>query len=89
MFLRTRQNDCDIHYKPGRDMLLADTLSRVYLVNYKPSSIKVEVEYLQVAQLVPVPDHQLKELQKKKTACDPTLQVLKAVVLNGFPDSKE
>ena len=88
MLLRMQQYDYEIHYKPGRDMLLADTLSRAYLENHKPSSTEVEVEHIHAAQFLPVPDHQLKELQKE-TACDPTLQVLKTVILNGFPDLKE
>ena len=88
MLLRMQQYDYEIHYKPGRDMLLADTLSRAYLENHKPSSTEVEVEHIHAAQFLPVPDHQLKELQKE-TACDPTLQVLKTVILNEFPVLKE
>ena len=37
---------------------------------------------------LPVPDHQLKELQREM-ACDPTLQFLKKAILDGFPDTKE
>ena len=36
---------------------------------------------------LPVPEHQLKELQKE-TACDQTLQMLKKVIVDGFPDTK-
>ena len=53
--------------------------------NHQPLSAEVEVEHIHAVQHL-VPDHQLKELQRE-TACDPTLQVLKTVILNGFPDS--
>lgn len=88
LLLRLQQYDYEIRYKPGREMVLADTLSRAYLDNHKPSSTEVEVEHIHAAQFLPIPEHQLKELQKE-TASDATLQVLKNVILDGFPDSKE
>ena len=35
-----------------------------------------------------MPEHQLKELQKE-TACDQILQMLKEVIVDGFPDTKQ
>ena len=45
------------------------------------------MECIHATHFLPVPDHQLKELQRE-TACDPTLQFVKRAVLDGFPDTK-
>ena len=86
--LRLQQYDYEIRYKPGKEMLLADTLSRAYLEDCKRSTTEVEVEHIHATHFLPVPNHQLKELQRE-TACDPTLQALKKAILNGFPDTKD
>ena len=75
-------------YRPGKEMLLADTLSRAYSEDYERSATESEVECIHATHFLPVPDYQLKELQRE-TACDPTLQFLKKAILDGFPDTKE
>ena len=72
LLLRLQQYDCEIYYKPGKEMLLADTLSRAYSEDYERSATESEVECIHATHFLPVPDHQLKELQRE-TACDPTL----------------
>ena len=69
-------------------MLLADTLSRAYSEEYERSATESEVEYIHATHFLPVPDQQLKELQREM-ACDPTLQFLKKAILDGFQDTKE
>ena len=87
LLLRLQQYDYQIRYKPGKDVLPADTLSRAYLAEYKRSATEVEVEHIRATHFLPVPEHQLKELQKE-TARDQTLQMLKKVIVDGFPDTK-
>ena len=84
---RLQQYDCEIHYKPGKEILLADTLSRAYSEDYERSATESEVECIHATHSLPVPDHQLKELQR--VACDPTLRFVKKAILDGFPDTKE
>ena len=69
-------------------MLLADTLSRAYSEDYERSASKSEVECINATHFLPVPDHQLNELQRE-TACDPTLQFVKKAILGGSPDTKD
>ena len=88
LLLRLQQYDYEIRYKPGKDMLLADTLSRAYLAKYERSETEVEVEHIHATHFLPVPEHQLNELQKE-TACNQTLQMLKKVIVDGFPDTKQ
>ena len=63
-------------------MLPADTRSRAYLESYEQSAIESEVECIHATHFLPVPDHQLKELQRE-TTCDPTLQFVKKAILDG------
>ena len=83
-----RQYDCEIRYKPGKDMLLADTLSRAKSEDYERTATESEVECIPATHFLPVPDHQLKELPRE-TACDPNLQFVKKAILDGFPDTKD
>ena len=69
-------------------MLLADTLSGAYSENYERSATGSEVESIHSTHFLPVPDHQLKELQRE-TACDPTLQFAKKAILDDFQDTKD
>lgn len=88
LLLRLQQYDCEIRYKPGKETLLADTLSRAYSEDYEWSASKSEVECINATHFLPVPDHQLNELQRE-TACDPTLQFVKKAILDGVPDTKD
>ena len=88
LLLRLQQYDCEIRYKPGKEMLLADTLSRAYSEDYERSATESEVECIHATHFLPVPDHQLTELQRE-TACDPTLQFVKKAILDGVPDTKD
>jgi len=76
LLLWLQQYDCEIHYKPGEEMLLADTLSRAYSEDYERSTTESEVECVHATHFLPVSDHQLKELQRER-ACNPTLQFVK------------
>ena len=88
LLLQLQQYDCEIRYKPGKEMLPADTLSRAYSEDYERTATESEVECIPATHFLPVPDHQLKELQRE-TACDPTLQFVKKAILDGFPDTKD
>ena len=69
-------------------MLLPDTMSRAYSEDYERSATESEVECIYATHFLPIPDHQLKEIQRE-TACDPTLQFSKKAILDGFPSTKE
>ena len=74
--------DVEIHYKPGSQMHLAITLSRAYLKGEGRSKVGQEVESIHVGDFLPISEPQLREIQEA-TQCNPILQVLKKVILNG------
>ena len=69
-------------------MLLADTLSRAYSEDYQRTATESEVECIHATCFLPVPDHELKELQRE-TDCDPTLEFVNKAILDGFQDTKD
>ena len=46
------------------------------------------MECINATDFLPVPDHQLNELQRE-TTCDPTLPFVKKAILDGVPDTKD
>ena len=65
-------------------MYLTDTLSRAYQSpgpdDLQRSEIKREVDSIHAVDYFAIPEHQLSEI-KQETAKDPTLQILKQVIL--------
>ncbi|KAL8607946.1 hypothetical protein ACOMHN_005501 [Nucella lapillus] len=80
MMLRLQQYDIQIQYRPGREMTLADSLSRL---NPRPDeSISLE----QAVYAVQFSTSRLEELQQK-TDADSELSKLKDVIIEGWPDN--
>ena len=88
LILRMQHYDVEIRYKPGSQMYLADTLSRAYLKNEARSPVEQEVETIHMMDFLPISEPQLREIQEA-TQCDPTLQALKKVILDGWSDLKD
>ena len=70
-------------------MYLADTLSRVYQslnpTDEQISETEREVESSHDIDYLAISVHQLNEI-KQETAKDPNLQILKMVIIRGFPE---
>ena len=90
LLLRLQQYDTEIRYRPGREMYLADTLSRAYLslspTDTQRSETEKEVESIHAVDYLAISEQQLSEI-KQETAKDPTLQTLKNVILRGWPEN--
>ena len=91
LLLRLHQYDVEIRYRPGREMYLADTLSRAYQSPNEEeperSETGKEVESIHAVEYLAISEVQLNEI-KQETARDSTLQTLKHMILKGWPDSK-
>ena len=87
LLLRLQRYDVDIRYKPGREMYLADTLSRAYLKTSNRSAIEEEVESVHMIDNVSI-THNTFTLIKAATADDESLQTVKRYILSGWPEHK-
>ena len=90
LLLRFQQYAVEIRYKPGPEMFLADTLSRVYLptTTRSPAGEETERIHAYAVDFLPISEPQLAEIQRE-TAADSVLQSLIQVILQGWPDQKE
>ena len=92
----------NIVYKPGKELFIADTLSRAFLPN-KPSTEELKSEVLSVKQeeyliksieeismveFLPITSERLVDL-RRKTELDEGLQQLKHITKIGWPETKE
>lgn len=60
MMLRIQKYDLDVVYVPGKDMLLADTLSRAYLPECSSyGSVEAEMETVNMVQHLPISSDRL------------------------------
>uniref|UniRef100_A0A672HNR1 Gypsy retrotransposon integrase-like protein 1 n=1 Tax=Salarias fasciatus TaxID=181472 RepID=A0A672HNR1_SALFA len=85
MMLRIQKYDINVTYVPGRDMLLADTLSRVYLPETTP--VEAELETVNMVQHLPISAGRLQDI-RSATEHDKTLQLLIKTMSQGWPKDK-
>ncbi|KAL8625389.1 hypothetical protein ACOMHN_044532 [Nucella lapillus] len=85
MMLRLQGYDLTIIYHRGKDLVLADTLSRAYLLN-KPSE-QLDIEDVNSLDFILIRKERLEEL-KEATSQDEVLQKLKTVIMTGWPEDK-
>ncbi|XP_028404008.1 uncharacterized protein K02A2.6-like [Dendronephthya gigantea] len=82
MLLRLQPYGCIIKYKPGKEMVIADTLSRLSpREGDEIPGMRVKIHHL--VEFTPVELQQIKE----ETARDGALQILSEQVIQGWPDS--
>ena len=92
MLLRLQGYDLEITYKKGKEMYLADTLSRAYPKDSEPHSIPLSefchsIEALDLTEHLAISRERLQSIQEA-IAKDPGLKVLMQVVQQGWPHSK-
>ena len=87
MIMRLQKYDFDVHYERGKNMHIADLLSRAYLPNTDHEEAK-EFEHANMASFLPISDQRLQEI-RRDTDKDKTLQILKSVILQGWPAERK
>ena len=86
MIMTTQKYSLDVTYRPGKQLVLADTLSRAFLPECgEPIEEKFDINILQTLPISNTKLHQLKEETKK----DPHLQQLASVITTGWPKTKQ
>uniref|UniRef100_A0A8C9WLU3 Gypsy retrotransposon integrase-like protein 1 n=1 Tax=Scleropages formosus TaxID=113540 RepID=A0A8C9WLU3_SCLFO len=88
MMLRIQKHDVDIVYVPGRDVVLADTVSRAYLTESLPTgSVETEIETVNMVQHLPFSEDGLGRI-RSATKDDRTLQTPIKTIQHGWPKEK-
>ncbi|XP_048255233.1 uncharacterized protein K02A2.6-like [Haliotis rufescens] len=88
MLLALQKYDYTITYKKGKEMYLADTLSRAYMTETEEAvDVEMETEQIHMLDYLPVSNERLTEIQRA-TALDETLQVVDKMVQVGWPETK-
>ena len=85
MTLRIQAYDIKVRYNKGKELYLADTVSRADL---NSPSMQEDLEYVNVVGFLPIRQERLAKLKKAKDE-DDTFQHLKSVIMNGWPDKKQ
>lgn len=87
VLLRLQRYDLQVKYEPGKNLFIADTLSRAPEVsNETTANKKDEFEVLTLENL-PVSEVKFEQF-KDATRKDLTLQKLKTTVISGWPERK-
>jgi hypothetical protein len=84
MLLKLQQCKLIVHYKRGKDLYIADTLSRAYLPLRDDDSLEEELE---VQIILPMSTERLEQL-RYETQRDSTLRVLTEMIQGDWPTSK-
>ena len=87
LLMRLQKYQVNVQYKPGKEMYIADALSRAYLPVTSSPDIEIEAQVHMVISNLPVSNEKLEEF-RKETTNDVTLTKLIETVLNGWPETK-
>ena len=88
MLLTLQRCDLRIVYKPGKELFIADALSRNYLDETNETLVpQLEVNEVHLTAHLPMSPEKYKEFQKT-TAEDPVMQAVKDAVHEGWPKTK-
>ncbi|KAK3703506.1 hypothetical protein QZH41_002225 [Actinostola sp. cb2023] len=87
MMMRLQKYDFEVRYEQGKNMHLADTLSRAFLPTTEHPS-GADFENVNMASFLPISDERLQDI-RLATDKDETLQLLKDVILRGWPAERK
>ena len=87
MLLQLQKYSLNVHYKKGKHMYLADTLSRAYLPEQQVGTLALEVAQVDHTLTLALPQERVHQLQHA-SADDPVLCQLRKTIQLGWPDSK-
>lgn len=87
MMLRLQKYDLTVRHKPGKEILVAETLSRLHLRETDDTHEAFDAQVHLVVANLPVSDQKMSDLQAI-TASDPDMQRLIAVIKEGWPGNR-
>ena len=85
--MRLQKYDLNVTYVPGRDMLLADTLSKAYLNDAHKGQRDMEIEVVNMVAFVPISAERPSEI-RAATQTDKKLQTLINAIQTGWEQNR-
>jgi hypothetical protein len=85
LLMRILNYDTEIVWRPGKDMHIADMLSRSYPEQSEPSE---HTENVNMVDFLVMGDSRLEKI-RQQTSADESLQILKSVIQNGWPENRQ
>ncbi|KAJ8336302.1 hypothetical protein SKAU_G00396450 [Synaphobranchus kaupii] len=87
MLLRLQKYNIAVTYKPGKELHIADALSRAYLREQKEDLLEEELQVNWITPQLPISEEK-QEMFRNATAQDPVLQELKNMTMRGWPKDR-
>lgn len=87
MFLRLQRYSLKVTYRPGKELHIADALSRAFLNEKNEELLEKELEVNMITHHLPMSEEKLHKF-RAATAEDPEMQLLKDNTLRGWLDDK-
>lgn len=88
MLLTLQRYDIDLRYKPGKELIIADTLSRANLKETYQEKMELETQICMIVNKIEITDDRITELVQL-TEKDEELQQLKTLIEEGWPLNKK
>ena len=89
MRLRCEPYDINLQYKPGKDLIMADFLSRAQLGHVGVATDTLDTEAIHAVSRYTLTSDMSRQKIKEATGRDPTLQLLRKVMREGWPSHKK
>lgn len=87
MLLRLQRYSLKVAYKPGKEMHIADALSRAYLNEHTEDLLGQELELCWITTYRPVSEEKL-SVFRTTTAVDQEMQLLRKMTMDGWPKER-
>lgn len=87
MLLRLQRYSLNVTYRPGKELHIADALSRAFLKEQKEELLEKDLEVNMITLQLPISEKKL-QMFRKATAEDPEMQLLRDTTLRGWPSER-
>ncbi len=85
MLMKLQPYDLQVSYKPGKELKIADALSRAFLEEETEQLLDRDLEVHQLSECLPMSEEKFRAVKEATVAADKELQMVMAAVKTGWP----